>query len=67
MGLMNHLKYFVINPVVVDRNDQPFEIPCDQPLLELIRVMNFFISFSDDRVAVFDFHIPLDKRIRALK
>jgi hypothetical protein len=48
MGLMNHLKYFVINLVVVDGNDQPFEIPRGQPFLELIRVMNFFISFSDD-------------------
>jgi hypothetical protein len=39
---MNHLKYLLINPVVVDENDQPFEIPRDQPFLELISIMNVF-------------------------
>ena len=65
--MINHLKYPVINLYTVDGSDQPPEILCDQPFLKLIRVMNFFISFTDDKVAVFDFHIPFDKRICALK
>jgi hypothetical protein len=31
MGVINYLKYLLINPAVVDEDDQPSEIPCDEP------------------------------------
>ena len=67
MERINHLKYPVINLCAVDGNDQLSDIPCNQPFLLLISVMNFFISFMNDTVKVFDFYVPLDERICVLK
>jgi hypothetical protein len=57
----------LINLHTVYGNDQSFDIPCAELFLELIKVMNCFIGFTDNKIKMFDFHIPLDKRICVMK